>query len=108
MEKDIKILKDETNALGLFFKCRNMDCYKKSLENILNELDRLQKENEELKERYKNKVKQMKEYRDENYIPKQVIIELIENNLEKNKDGSYLFYSNDCQTLARLLVNMIK
>ena len=30
------------------------------------------------------------------------------NNLEKNKDGSYLFYSNNCQTLARLLVNMIK
>lgn len=50
-EEDIELLQDETNSLGLFFKCKGMEEYKIALEHILSDYKRVLKENEELKEK---------------------------------------------------------
>ncbi len=50
IEKEIELLQDETNSLGLFFKCKGMEEYKIALEHILSDYKRVLKENEELKQ----------------------------------------------------------
>ena len=49
IEEDIELLQDETNSLGLFFKCKGSEKYKIALEHILSDYKRVLKENEELK-----------------------------------------------------------
>ena len=100
LEENIKILEDETNALGLFFKCRGMEVYKQALQNLLTRYKQLEQENNNLKaaalkndDYYKevcNKNKELKEsckscvVRDrlheyvENTIPKSLVKEKIE------------------------------
>ena len=46
IEKEIELLQDETNSLGLFFKCKGMEEYKIALEHILSDYKRVLKENE--------------------------------------------------------------
>lgn len=52
IEEDIELLQDETNFLGLFFKCKGSEKYKIALEHILSDYKRVLKENEELKYKY--------------------------------------------------------
>lgn len=49
IEKEIELLQDETNSLGLFFKCKGMEEYKIALEHILSYYKRVLKENEQLR-----------------------------------------------------------
>ena len=102
MEKDIKILKDlknkwELNAFGDMVKSLSLNEIK-AIENILNRLEQLEKENERLNskvtryEKYlqnqKEKTEELLEYeyreRERDYIPKSEIRDKIEE-LEKQK-----------------------
>ena len=57
IEKEIELLQDETNSLGLFLKCKGSEEYKIALEHILSDYKRVLKENEELNK----KIKEQKE-----------------------------------------------
>lgn len=123
IEKEIELLQDETNSLGLFFKCKGMEEYKIALEHILSDYKRVLKENEELLEvkvsasahnrileleKENEELKKYKEYYssarqlvDNNYIQKQKVKEVIKE-LEDNIYRIKKQYSNggeNCNTV---------
>ena len=62
MEEDIKILKEETNALGLFFKCKGTEKYKKAIENLIKrnkELEKLELEHKKINGMLREKIKEL-------------------------------------------------
>lgn len=72
------------------------------LENLEDDIDCLKYRTNELTERYKLKVKQMCEYRDENYIPKSMIREKKNKFLEDRKNET-VFMTQSSQINASLI-----
>lgn len=62
IEEDIELLQDETNSLGLFFKCKGSEKYKIALEHILSDYKRVLKENEELKNKKEKTIKKIGQF----------------------------------------------
>lgn len=94
MEEDIKILEAYIKAIDTFgtidYKCIN-NLYN-PVKNILNELERLQKENA---------------LNFEKTVQNSKLKYLIDSNLEKTEDGEYIVDSNACQTLVRHLIRIV-
>ena len=89
LENDIKILEDETNALGLFFKCKGTEVYKRALENLLTRYKQQKTELESVKEIYYTQTEMdnvMERYRklvEENKILKKGIVPSYENTIKE-------------------------
>ena len=98
IEKEIELLQDETNSLGLFLKCKGMEEYKIALEHILSDYKRVLKENEELhteiNERIKLKIEN-EQLVDTQFIPKQKVKDKIEEILN---NGEYrIIFEGDAE-----------
>ena len=111
MEEDIKILEDETNALGLFFKCNGTGKYKQALENLLKRYKELEEDNKELKKYYasRKEVEDLKETiaclhesSKEMFIPTSVIQKYKEKFLEDSKNEK-VFMTQSTQINASLI-----
>ena len=99
MEEDINNLKEIVDLCEKEIKNNNYNTTAtldmtdlKSLNNLLNELERLQKENA---------------LNFEKTVQNSKLKYLIDSNLEKTEDGEYIVDSNACQTLVRHLIRIV-
>lgn len=95
MKEDIKILKGFTRFQMLPYKIpmskEGFENFKKAIKNILNELERLQKENESKQKAYDDCYCEYKHYKQFDSIPKQVIRDKLE-----EIENSGIWVTEDC------------